>query len=279
MTWSRDSFKLKYYMERSNSFLTTPLAILLSGFMISIAILLHGGIIKVGQVATPQAQAQPTQSAQPAAAQPQAPTISLDTIKALFNNDKNLVFGDKNAKNLLVEVADPSCPFCHIAGGHNPELNKQSGPRFTLVADGGTFVAPVPEMKKLVDQGKAAFVYIYTPGHGNGEMGTKALYCANEKGKFWQVHDKLMSSDGYNLLNNVVKNDKTKSSDLSTFLADVFSSADMKACLDSGKYDAKLQEDIQTAQKLGVNGTPGFYINTTLFAGAYSWTDMQSAVK
>lgn len=262
-------------MEQPNKFLTTPVAILLASFVVAVAILMHGGIIKIGKVATQTPQASPATAQQ---VQPQAPTVSLDTIKALFN-DKNLTFGDKNSKNLLVEVADPSCPYCHIAGGLNPQLNKQVGPRFTLVSDGGTYVAPVPEMKKLVDSGKAAFVYIYTPGHGNGEMGTKALYCANEKGKFWQVHDKIMTNEGYNLLNNAVKNDKSKSQDLANYLSDVFNSADMKTCLDSGKYDPKLQEDIQTAQKLGVNGTPGFFINTQNFAGAYSWKDMESAVK
>lgn len=272
MTLTGFKDKLFFKMERSNSFLTTPVAILLGSFVISVAILMHGGIIKVGgTVAQIQPQATP-------AAQPQTPKVTIDTIKALFN-DKNIVFGDKNSKNLMVEVADPSCPYCHVAGGHNPALNKQLGPQFTLVSDGGTYIPPVPEMKKLVDLGKAAFVWIYTPGHGNGEMGTKALYCANEKNKFWPVHDKLMSTDGYDLLNTQVKNDKSKSQEVANFLSDVFSTADMKACLDSGKYDAKLTEDIATASKLGVNGTPGFYINTTNFAGAYSWKDMQSAVQ
>ncbi|MBI4039024.1 DsbA family protein [Candidatus Daviesbacteria bacterium] len=264
-------------MKQSTSFLTTPMAILLGSMVISVAVLMNGGIIKIGKPTIAPQAAQPVQaSAQP---QPQAPAVTLDTIKDLFSNNKNLILGDKNAKNLLVEVADPSCPFCHIAAGLNPALNKQSGPRFTLVADGGTYVAPVPEMKKLVDAGRAALVYIYTPGHGNGEMGTKAMYCSNEKGKFWPVHDKLMTSEGYDLLNNTVKNDKSKSQELANFLSEVFNAADMKACLDSGKYDAKLPEDTQTAQKLGVNGTPGFFINTTNFAGAYSWKDMESAVK
>lgn len=264
-------------MDRSNSFLTTPASILLSSFVLSIAILLHGGVIKLSNTGT---QAQPQASAQPAAAaQPQAPTVTLDTIKALFNNDKNLVFGDKNSKNLLVEVADPSCPYCHVAGGHNAELNKQIGPQFTLVSDGGTYIAPVPEMKKLVDQGKAAFIYIYTPGHGNGEIATKALYCAHEKDKFWPVHDKLMTSEGYDLINNEVKNDKSKSQIMANFLSDVFNVNDMKTCLESGKYDTKLTEDTSTARSLGINGTPGFFINTTNFAGAYSWKDMQSSVQ
>lgn len=221
-----------------------------------------------------------TVTQQQAAPQPQAqaPTVTIDTIKSLFNKN-NLVLGNKNSKNLFVEIADPSCPYCHVAAGQNPELNKQVGAQFTLVADGGTYIPPVIEMKKLVDEGKAALIYIYSPGHGNGEMGVKAMYCANEKGKFWPVHDKLMSNSGYSLLNDSVKNDKAKSGELANFLADVSDANDMKNCLESGKYDAKLQEDTSTARSLGVNGTPGFFINTTNFAGAYSWKDMQSAVK
>lgn len=213
---------------------------------------------------------------QAAPQQPQAPTITLDAIKALFT-DTNIHFGDKNSKNLIVEVADPSCPWCHVAAGQNPELSAQMGKQ--LSTDGGTYVAAVPEMKKLVDSGEAGFVWIYTNGHGSGEMGTKALYCAHEKGKFWPVHDKLMTNEGYNLLNNQVKNDKTQSQQLATFLSDVFNASDMKNCLDSGKYDKKLTEDIATARSLGINGTPGFYINTTNFSGAYPWEEIKSAIK
>jgi protein-disulfide isomerase len=266
-------------MDSKHSFLTTPVAILLGSFVIAVSILMHGGVIKVGKMGNIATQPQVQASQAPQAAQPQAPAISIEDIKGLFANDKNLIFGDKNSKNLLVEVADPSCPYCHVAGGHNGSLNKQMGDRFTLVSDGGTYVAPVPEMKKLVDEGKAGFVYIYSPGHGNGEMGTKALYCANEKDKFWQVHDKLMTAEGYDLLNNQIKNDKTKSQELANFLQDAVNSVDMKTCLDSGKYDGKLTEDTATATKLGVNGTPGFFINTTNFGGAYSWKDMQSSVQ
>jgi hypothetical protein len=83
-------------------------------------------------------------------------------------------------------------------------------PSMQLESKGGTYKAPVLEMKKLVDEGKASFVYIYYPGHGAGEMGTKSMYCAQEKGLFWQVHDLLMTDAGYKLMNETVKNDKTK---------------------------------------------------------------------
>src|SRR5258706_10034551 len=203
-------------------------------------------------------------------AAPAAPAVTLEQIKDLFT--KNIIkIGDSNRKLLIVEVADSSCPRCHVAGGHDKELYAQMG-----VA--ASYVAPVPELKKLVDAGKASFAYIYYPGHGNGEMGTKALYCANEKGKFWQAHDLLMSNAGYNLINNTVKNDKTKSALLADFLKSVVKYNDMKACLDSGKYDNHISDDMALAQQFGFNGTPDFFVNTTNFAGAYSFDDMQSAV-
>ena len=212
------------------------------------------------------------QIAQPS--QPAGQTVTLDQIKGLWSRNV-MKFGDVNKKTLLVEIADPSCPYCHVAAGLNGELNKQIGDRFKLAADGGSYVAPVPEMKKLVDSGKAAMVWIYTPGHGNGEMGTKALYCAFDQGKFWEAHDKLMTNKGYGLLNDIIKNDKTKSQELVDFLG----MPALKDCIDSGKYDARLIEDTQLASSLGVSGTPGFFVNETNFSGAYSWKDMESAVK
>jgi len=209
---------------------------------------------------------------------PSQPIVSLDKIKALFANKDLITFGDADRKVLFIEVSDPSCPFCHAAAGLSPNVNAQLGAQFKLVSQGGTYVAPVPEMEKLVNSGKASFVYIYFPGHGNGEMATKALYCANEQGKFWEVHNQLMTDAGYNLLNNTVKSDKSQSGTLANFLKSVFDPTQMKSCLDSGKYDARLTEDTQIATDLGVSGTPGFFINTVNFPGAVSYKDMESAV-
>lgn len=207
----------------------------------------------------------------------QAPTVTMDIIKNAFK--KAVVkFGDANKKLILIEISDPSCPYCHIAAGLNPELNKQVGPQFLMVADGGTYVAPVAEFEKLVNSGKASMAYIYYPGHGNGEMGTKAMYCAFEKNKFWEVHNKLYTSAGYDLMNNVIKNDKTKSQEMADFLASAMDAKTLKECLDSGKYDAKLVEDKTLAESLSIQGTPGFFVNTTNFAGAYSYKDMESIV-
>lgn len=256
-------------------------ALLVAGAVLLAGLIVAGAIVSVSQkfstLAVAQPQTKDATTTDKTAAQPTDPAVSMDQIKNLFNG-KNITFGKKDSKVVFVEFSDPSCPFCHVAAGKNPNLNKQMGAQFTLVADGGTYVAPVPEMKKLVDAGKAAFVWVYANGHGNGEMGAKALYCAYEKKKFWEVHDLLMSEAGYNMLNTVVKNDKTKSGDLADFLKNAVSASDMKSCLDSGKYDSKIADDTATANQFGMTGTPKFYVNTETFKGAYSFKDMQPTV-
>lgn len=217
-----------------------------------------------------------TTTTQEQAAAPAPKKVELSQIKDLFSKDV-IKFGNADSKVIFVEASDPSCPYCHIAGGLNPELNKQVGPQFTMVKDGGTYVAPVAEMKKLVDSGKASFVWLYFNGHGNGELATKALYCAYEKGKFWEAHDLLMTNKAYDFINNTVKNDVAQSGKMVDFLKSA-NIPDLKACLDSGKYDARLASDMGLATTLGVSGTPGFFVNENNFAGAYSFKDMESLV-
>ena len=249
-------------------------AVLLAGLIVAGAIV--AGSQKFSGVASdPSAKdaAVVDNGAQP----PAQATVTLDQVKGLFDN-KNITFGNKNSKVLFVEFSDPSCPYCHVAAGKNPNLNKQVGTQFTMVKDGGSYIPPVPEMKKLVDAGKAGFVWLYANGHGNGEMGTKALYCAKDKGKFWEAHDLLMSEAGYNLMNNDVKHDKTMSGVLADFLKSAVSASDMKACLESGKYDNRIVDDMAIARQFGFSGTPSFFVNTENFKGAYSYKDMQASV-
>lgn len=198
------------------------------------------------------------------------PTASLDQIKGLFGKDL-IKFGTADAKLIFVEVSDPSCPYCGIASGVNKALIKQFDTK-------GDYVAPVPEMEKLVAAGKASFVYIYSPGHGNGEVGMRALYCSFEQNKFWEAEKIIMSDAGYALLNDTVKNDVSQSQKVVDLLKNVVDAAKLKACIDGGKYTDRLTSDAQLASSLGVQGTPGFFVNETNFAGAYSFTQMKSLV-
>lgn len=215
---------------------------------------------------TVAAVAQPAQAAEPA-----AKPVDLAQVDNLFKDENTIVLGSRDAKIKFVEFSDASCPFCHVAAGLNPQLSKQMNPQFTPVADGGSYVPPVQEIRKLVEAGKAALAWIYTPGHGNGELGTIALYCANEQGKFWEAHDKLMSNAGYTLMNDKVKNDRTKFGDVASLMNGVLDTAKLKSCLDSKKYEGHVSSDPQIAQEFGYGATPTFFINDKVVEGASSW--------
>jgi protein-disulfide isomerase len=257
--------------ENLSSYLT-PIVIMFGTVLIAIAIFWTGNnitnAVKNVKITTAAATTEDTA----------APTVVVtdEMIKGLWDKSNGIKLGNKDAKLQFVEFSDPSCPYCHVAGGHNPELGKRIGQQFTYVSDGGIYVPPVPEIKKLVDEGKASFIYIFTVGHGAGELPTQALYCATESGNFWAAHDKLMTNDAYSFINEGKGN--TDTTELAKYLASVTDQGKMQSCLDSKKYAQTLQDDIATATSFGVSGTPGFFVNTKAFNGAYSFTDMQADV-
>ncbi len=213
------------------------------------------------------AAVQPAQ--QQAAAEPT--TVDFEKVKEKFDG-KHITFGDKNAKLVFTEVSDPSCPFCHIAAGLHPELNDTSA-QFKLKANGGTYVAPVPEIKKMVEDGKASFIFLYSNGHGNGEVATQLMYCAHEQEKFWPVHDKLMTKAGYDLINDVVKNDVSKVGELIKLVGNAADGRKLQSCIDSKKYAGQPADDMAFVQSLtGGSGTPTFFVNEKIISGAQPWS-------
>lgn len=199
--------------------------------------------------------------------------VTQDQVNSVMSSAK-LVFGNKDAKLKLIEFTDPSCPYCHVANGKNTDFNKTGN--FATVENGGSYIPAVPEMKKLVDAGKAQMAILYTPGHGNGEVAMQGWFCANEKGKFWEVHEKTMTKEGYDLVNNVIKNDTANAAKFAEFVKDIVDPTFMTDCIKSEKYKTELTKGQQLASEFGVQGTPGFFVGTTPFNGAYGWDQMKS---
>src|SRR3989344_5685329 len=100
-------------MNEKSSFLTTPLAILLSSFVITVAILLHGGIITVGSPA-----ARGGTAAAPAAAQPQAQPQAAKTEADIVNGVKEV------AQNLGLNEGDFNS--CLDSGKKAAEVQKDA---------------------------------------------------------------------------------------------------------------------------------------------------------
>lgn len=210
-----------------------------------------------------------------ATAQKEEKPIDIKNVKALFKKG-NMTFGNTNAKALVVEFSDPSCPYCHAAAYGADEIFQG---KFKTVENGGQYQSPVQAFRKLAEEGKIGYVTLYANGHGAGELTAQALYCAYEQGKYWEAHDLLFTNDGYNLINNDVKNDVANAPKLVEYLAGVLDGNALQTCLESGKYAKKLAEDMQSAQTLNFSGTPMFVVNTKKFAGAYSYENMKADVE
>ncbi len=82
--------------------------------------------------------------------------------------------------------------------------------------------------------------------------------CAEEKGKFWEYRDLLYKNAPAAGLEQ-----------LTSYAAQLgLDSSDFKKCLDSGKFKAVVQKDEDEASRLGIQGTPAFFINGQLLSGA-----------
>lgn len=85
-----------------------------------------------------------------------------------------------------------------------------------------------------------------------------AALCAEEQGAFWPYHDKLFS-DEYGLSRNAYIQ----------YAADLELDGEVfQACLESGKFDDFIQEDMDFSLNLGVRSTPTFFINGIAVVGA-----------
>jgi len=94
--------------------------------------------------------------------------------------------------------------------------------------------------------------------HPAARKAHEAGRCANEQGKFWQYHDLLYANAP-----------KAEAADLKSYAEEI--GLDVPAfekCVASGKFRDVVQKDVDEGNRLGVTGTPTFYINGRLLSGA-----------
>jgi protein-disulfide isomerase len=94
--------------------------------------------------------------------------------------------------------------------------------------------------------------------HPGATKAHEAARCANEQGKFWPYHDKLFAGSPSSSPEFFKGLAKDVGLDAVTF----------ETCLGSGKYQAAIKEDIAEGNRVGVSGTPAFFVNGRLITGA-----------
>lgn len=253
----------------SNNTLLLPLSIILTGLIITISILYGTSVLlDRDEIVTKKdlrtvireelAKINTTNNANNIVqTPPPPPSISESKRQELLNNQK-IVIGNKDAPVNIVEIADPSCPYCSIVAGNEKFL---SNTQFSNITP------PIPEIKKLVEKGQANYVWIYFPGAGNGDVTAQVFYCANEKNKFFEVHDRLMKGEGYDISTTKLQNKVENIQVVLDYIKDIVDVNFIRECVTSDKYKQTLSEDIKLSSSIGATGTPNFFINGEFVQG------------
>jgi protein-disulfide isomerase len=153
--------------------------------------------------------------------------------------------GVKTAKVTIVEYSDFQCPYC---GRAEPTVEQI-----------------------LTTYGKDVyFVYRHFPlsFHPNARPAALASECAAEQGKFWEFHDLAYANQ-----------DKLGAQQYIDWATQLKLDVDkFKTCVDSQKYAQRVDEDFTQGQTDGVTGTPAFFINGQLIAGAYPFDSFKQII-
>ena len=212
----------------------------------AIATSMHGGL---GPVA-PNVPNQPSQAAASSAAPNYTPPTAGDSASV----------GKADAPITLIEFTDFQCPFCQR------HFQQTFG---KIKAD-------------YVDTGKVRYVLRHFPLisiHPNAVKASESTECANDQGKFWEMHEKIFIGQG-----DWSGLDATSAANMfKKYATDIGANvATFTKCLDGSEKAAIVQKDTADGSAAGINGTPGFWIlgpngKTQLISGAYPFASFQTA--
>lgn len=154
--------------------------------------------------------------------------------------------GPADAPVTIVEFSDFECPYCSRAAQTIDKVVENNAGKVRLV-----------------------FRSYPLPFHKKAKKASEAALCANEQGKFWQMHDAMFGDQQKLDVPDLKATAKTLGLDSAAF----------DTCLDSGKYAAQVDADMKVGQEAGVEGTPAFFINGRLVSGARPYEDFQAIVE
>ena len=146
------------------------------------------------------------------------------------------VFGNKNAKIMIVVFSDFQCPFSKRGADTLHALKQKYGNDLMYV-----------------------YKNLPLPFHPEAMPAAKAALAAGRQGKFYEFHDKLYEKQGEIGEALYVKIAQELGLNMQKFNAD----------RNSPEIETQVKADAEQANKLGFNGTPGFALNGVKILGAY----------
>ncbi|HXH50225.1 MAG TPA: thioredoxin domain-containing protein [Terriglobia bacterium] len=156
-------------------------------------------------------------------------------------------YGNPNAKVTVVEFGDFQCPACRKAESVAEQVRKNLG-------------------------GQVRFAYRQFPLtriHHDAEKAAEAAECAAEQGKFWQAvgylsdHPLDFTAGGIQEFATTLGLDQSRT----------------MQCLSSGEMAARVQQDIQDGQALGVHSVPTLFIGNAKLVGMPSYSRLHALIE
>ena len=162
----------------------------------------------------------------------QAPPV----LRVAVSTDGAPFRGLAEAPVTLVEFSDFHCPFCQRV---QPTLNQ--------------LLERYPKKVKLVFRD-----FPLDRLHPKARRAAEAARCAHDQELFWGYHDLLFSHAPKASSEDLEKYAGQAGLDLNQF----------QSCLSEGTHQTAVQQDFLEGKKLGITGTPMFFINGRPFSGA-----------
>ena len=177
--------------------------------------------------------------------------------------DDDPVLGEKNAPVTIIEFSDYQCPFCRKS-----------------------FREVLPLIKKnFIDTGKVKLVFRdfpLTSIHPSALPAAEAAECADDEGKYWEMHDKIFNEQ--NKLNPSGGTVAFTKEDLKKWASEIgLDTTKFNNCLDTEKYLKEVQKDFNDGASYGVQGTPAYYVGNEkngykLISGAQPYQVFEQAI-
>lgn len=107
-----------------------------------------------------------------------------------------------------------------------------------------------------IKTGKANLVFVDLPIVGPDSIpAAQASYCAEDQGKYWEYHNALYTDQG------AENSGWASPTNLKGFASKIgLDMNQFNSCLDSGKYQKRVDHNLQVAKTAGATGTPTFVI-------------------
>jgi protein-disulfide isomerase/peroxiredoxin/uncharacterized membrane protein len=167
------------------------------------------------------------------------------------------VRGPKNAKVTLVLFGDFQCPFCKKLTDNVEVLREEMGEKFKVA------------FMHFPMQKACSAAPLQKDMHNFACGAAAASVCAQQQGKFWELHDVLFRN-----------NSRLRPGNLADYAEELGLDGDAwKKCLKDPQTLEKVKKDSGVGAAAGVTGTPALFVNGRKLAGAQPVAALRAVIE